>query len=195
MKHANPFKDHREHLCPTSSLMEWFDSIIFALILVMVFNLGFRIVNVNGPSMAPTLATNDRLIITNICYQPKVGDIIVSVQDNERHEPVIKRIIALEGQTVDINYESGIVYVDGQPTDDSYTAQPGFLEKPFSNYKPMEMPCVVPEGCVFVMGDNRNNSLDSRSRSIGMIDQRYILGKAVYRIFPFERMGSFGETK
>ncbi len=182
-----PLEQHREAFSLRGALYDWMDSIVFALIVVMIFNIGFRIVNVSGDSMLPTLHTGDRLIISRCIGQPKAGDIIVSVQDNARNEPVIKRIVATEGQTVDIDYEKGIVYVDGQASDDSYTLQPGIIYPSFE--APIEFPVVVPEDSVFVLGDNRNNSLDSRSYSIGMIEERYILGKAVLRIFPFDQIG------
>lgn len=108
-----PLEQHREAFSLRGALYDWMDSIVFALIVVMIFNIGFRIVNVSGDSMLPTLHTGDRLIISRFVGQPKAGDIIVSVQDNARNEPVIKRIIATEGQTVDIDYEKGVVYVDG----------------------------------------------------------------------------------
>lgn len=187
MEQNVPLQQHREAISLRGMLYDWLDSVVFALVVVMIFNVGFRIVNVSGDSMLPTLHTGDRLIISRIGYQPQVGDIIVSVQDNTRHEPVIKRIIALEGQTVDVDTEAGIVYVDGQALDDSYTLQPGLLLPMYEN--PVSFPVEVPQGCVFVMGDNRNNSLDSRSYSIGMIQERYILGKAVFCIFPFDRIG------
>ncbi len=159
------------------------------MVIVMIFSIGFRIVNVSGSSMQPTLATNDRLIISNIAYQPQIGDIIVSVQDNAENEPIIKRVIALAGQEVDIDYEANIIYVDGKAINDDYTLQPGRLEELHPINQPIELPCTVPEGMVFVLGDNRNNSLDSRSQKVGMIEERYILGKAVLRIFPFDRIG------
>jgi len=190
LKQTTPWEDCRAAISLTGKLHEWMDSVVFALIVVMIFNIGFRIVNVNGSSMFPTLFTGDRLIIAHIGYQPQVGDIIVSVQDNKENEPVIKRIVALEGQTVDIDFKKGIVYVDGQPTDDSYTNQPGIIYPLHELNEPIEFPCTVPKDSVFVMGDNRNFSLDSRSERIGMIEERYILGKAIFRLMPFERLGT-----
>lgn len=190
MKKNTPLEDCKQAVSLGRSLYEWIDSIVFALLFVMLFNMGFRLVNVNGDSMLPTLMHGDRLVISDLFYQPEVGDIIVSVQENKENEPVIKRIIALGGQTVQVDFEKGIVYVDGKEIDDSYTLQPGYIAPLHSLNEPIDYPCVVPDGFVFVMGDNRNNSLDSRSERIGMIEERYILGKVVLRLFPFDRLGT-----
>ena len=125
-------------------------------------------------------------------YTPKNGDIVVISRnidnsvDEESSAPIIKRIIATEGQTVDIDFEQGIVFVDGVALDEPYTRTPTNLKYD------IEFPVLVDDGCVFVLGDNRNDSRDSRSSLIGnngMIDTRYILGKAVFRILPFDKIG------
>lgn len=135
--------------------------------------------------MLPTLHTNDRLIVSSINYQPQYGDIVVSVQENAVEKAIIKRVIAVGGQTVDIDTEKGIVYVDGKALEEPYIYDLTYVIP----YPPMEFPLTVPEGTVFVMGDNRNDSLDSRSTDVGFIQERYILGKVVFRIFPFDRIG------
>ena len=110
---------------------------------------------------------------------------MVVTQPNAVNKPLIKRIIALGGQTVDIDTERGLVYVDGVVINEPYIKEPTVrIPNP-----PMTFPYTVPEGKVFVMGDNRNNSLDSRSTDVGPIDERYILGKAIFRIFPLNRLG------
>ena len=106
----------------------------------------------------------------------------------EENGPIIKRVIATEFQIVDIDFETGTVYVDNMPLDEPYISTPT-LDK-----YDVEFPLTVPEGCIFVLGDNRDVSLDSRSSRIGdggMIDTRYVLGRAVYRVFPFDKMGGF----
>ena len=150
---------------------------------LLVFSLLFRVVVVSGPSMDTTLTNGDwLLLIGNIFYQdPKFGDIVVASKDSyDNGTPIIKRVIALEGQTVDIDFEDGIVYVDGVALDEPYTNTPTNLREG------IEFPLTVEEGCLFVMGDNRNVSKDSRSIEIGLIDRREILGKAICLIFPGE---------
>lgn len=148
---------------------------------LLVFSLLFRIVIVSGPSMNQTLTDGDwLLLIGNVFYtEPEFGDIIVASKDSfDDGTPIIKRVIATEGQTVDIDFAQGIVYVDGVALDEEYTNTPTNLREGVS------FPLTVDEGCVFVMGDNRNESRDSRSPDIGMIDCREILGKAIVRLFP-----------
>ncbi len=169
-----------------SELFEWLETVAFSLVaVVLVFTFIFRIVGVDGKSMQNTLQDGDRLIISHLFYQPKAGDIVVVTQPNAVNKPLIKRIIALGGQTVDIDTERGLVYVDGVVINEPYIKEPTVrIPNP-----PMTFPYTVPEGKVFVMGDNRNNSLDSRSTDVGPIDERYILGKAIFRIYPLNRLG------
>ena len=149
--------------------------------IILVFSLLFRVVVVSGPSMKDTLVDGDWLILVgNIFYnEPKAGDIIVaSKQTFEDGKPVIKRVIATEGQKVDIDFENGIVYVDDIALEEDYTRTPTNL------YEGVSFPLIVEEGCIFVMGDNRNESKDSRSPEIGLIDQREVIGRAVFIVFP-----------
>lgn len=148
---------------------------------LLVFSLLFRVVVVSGPSMDITLTDGDWLLILgNVLYQdPKCGDIIVASKDSyDDGTPIIKRVIAKEGQTVDIDFLEGIVYVDGVALTEPYTLTPTNLSEG------MEFPLKVEKGCYFVMGDNRNISKDSRSTEIGLIDRREILGKAIFVFFP-----------
>ncbi len=186
MKGCIPVEKRREALNLKGALYDWLDSIVFALIIVMIFNLGFRLVNVSGDSMLPTLHNGDRLVITQIGYQPQYGDIIVSVQDSTVEEAIIKRVIAVEGQTVDIDMDAGVVLVDGKVLEEDYIAEPILQTVPAQ----ISFPVTVPQEQVFVLGDNRNNSLDSRSAEIGMIEERYILGKVLFRLFPLDQLGA-----
>lgn len=149
--------------------------------IMICFVLLFRIVVVSGPSMYTTLWDGDWLLVVgNICYQnPKTGDIIIAAKDTFNDgEPIVKRVIATEGQTVDIDFDRGIVYVDGDALSEPYTNTPTNMQEG------MEFPLHVTEGCIFVMGDNRNSSKDSRNPEIGLIDKREVLGKAVFLVFP-----------
>ena len=175
-------------------IFEWIDMIAVAVIaVVIIFSLVFRIATISGPSMQNTLYSGERVIITNFAYEPKQGDIVVvsrnienSVEDLDGEGPIIKRVIAVGGQTVDIDFESGKVFVDGKDLKEDY------ISTPTNNQYEVSFPVYVPEGSIFVLGDNRANSLDSRSSRIGnngLVDTRYVLGHAVFRILPFDRIG------
>ena len=158
-----------------------FVSILSGILLVIL--LLIRIVVVSGPSMKNTLFHGDYIILlSNTLYnEPKQGDIIVASKDSFKEgEPIIKRIIATEGQQVDIDFNAGIVYVDGIALDEPYTRTGTHLQEG------VYFPLTVDEGCVLVMGDNRNESKDSRNPEIGLIDEREILGKAIFLLFPGE---------
>ena len=172
------------------------DMVILIAGVLLVFSLCLRVVVVSGPSMNNTLYDGDWLVVVNNLFyrEPKAGDIVVASKDAfEDGNPIIKRVIATEGQTVDIDFSEGIVYVDGVALDEPYTLTPTNLSEgvPF--------PVTVSEGSLFVMGDNRNGSKDSRSYEIGLVDEREILGRAVFLVFPgtsgghvkrdFSRMG------
>lgn len=164
------------------SVLLYLHDLIYALAAIMlVFLLLFRIVIVSGSSMYSTLWDGDwLLLISGVFYQePEYGDIIVACKDSFNDgEAIIKRVIATEGQTVDIDFEAGIVYVDGAALEENYTHTP-------TNYpEGITFPLTVEKGCVFVMGDNRNDSKDSRHPDIGQIDRREILGKAIFLVLP-----------
>lgn len=162
-----------------------FASIIMAafIIIAVIFTFFFRLVGVKGQSMESTLHENDWLI-TMQRQEYVYGDIVVITEPNYFNEPLIKRVIATEGQTVDIDYASSTVYVDGVALEEPYINEAFILQ----NSDDVPFPYTVPEGKLFCMGDNRNHSTDSRSTLIGAVDERYILGKAVIRVLPF---GSF----
>ena len=144
-----------------------------------MFVFGFRVVGVDGESMMPTLNDKDWLAVSAINSTIERGDIVVITQPNITNEPLIKRVIAVGGDTLDINFMSGEVKVNGNVIDEPY------INAPTQNPGDFDKPIRIPEGYVFVMGDNRNKSLDSRFDTIGIIDERYILGVASVRLFPF----------
>ena len=164
------------------NILSYLHDIVFGLSgVLLVVMLLFRIVVVSGPSMMQTLQNGDRLIVlSNAVYKnPKAGDIIVASKDSFKGgEPIIKRVIATEGQKVDIDFNAGLVYID-----DKVLYEP-YINTPTNLYEGIDFPLIVDEGCIFVMGDNRNDSKDSRSIEIGLIDRREILGKAIFLVIP-----------
>lgn len=146
-----------------------------ALIILIIFTFFARMAGVVGSSMEPTLHNGNWVILSQVGmeYTPEYGDIVVVSQPNGLDEVIIKRVIATGGQTVDIDFDAGVVYVDGKALTEPYTAAPTYLN--FDDG--VTFPLTVPEGYVFVMGDNRNDSTDSRSSLIGCIRNEYILGK------------------
>ena len=155
------------------------------LMIMILFTFVFRFVGVTGDSMNPTLYDNDWLLVQTINSGYERGDIIISTQPNAFNEPIVKRVIATGGQTVNINFETGEVFVDGELLYEDYIADPT------TNPEDVSFPVTVPEGCLFVMGDNRLHSTDSRSNAIGMLDERYIIGKVKFRIMPFDSFKYF----
>lgn len=150
------------------------------IIIAIIFTFAFRLVGVVGSSMTDTLHEDDWLITVQKEHYER-GDIVVITQPNFFNEPLIKRVIATEGETVTIDYDTATVYVDGVPLNEPYTKDDFMLR--ISDE--VSYPYTVPEGHIFCMGDNRNGSTDSRSNLIGPLDERYVLGKAVVRLLPF----------
>lgn len=169
-----------------TELFDWVQNITFILsAVVLVFIFFLRIVGVDGESMMPTLQHKDWLITSNFLYEPENEDIIVLAKDSFLDgKMIVKRIIATEGQEIDIDFERGIVYVDGEALDEPYIADKTHREMNFS------FPARVPEDSVFVMGDNRNHSADSRDASLGMVHKSNILGRVILRIWPIKTFGA-----
>ena len=170
------------------SVLAYLHDLVYLISAVLlVFLLLFRVVVVSGPSMQNTLIDGDYLLLlSNTFYKdPQPGDIIVASKESfENGDPIVKRVIATEGQTVDIDFNAGVVYVDNVALEEDYTLTPTTLSEG------TQFPLVVDEGCVFVMGDNRGISLDSRSTQIGLIDCREILGKAIFLFLPGTNKGA-----
>ena len=166
------------------TILAYLHDFVFLLTgILLVLLLVFRIVIVSGPSMKNTLVNGDYIILLNnfLYAEPKQGDIIVASKHSFKDgEPIIKRVIATEGQQVDIDFTAGIVYVNGLALNEPYARTTTNLQEG------IHFPITVDKGCVFVMGDNRNESKDSRNPEIGMIDKREILGKAIFLLFPGE---------
>ena len=175
-------KEPEKKLTPAQNLVLYLHDLLWMLAVIMVaFLVFFRIIVVSGPSMKQTLLDGDYLLlISNLFYHdPKQGDVVVvSKRSYDDGKPIVKRVIATEGQIVDMDFENGIVYVDGLPLEEDYVNTPTNLDEG------TVFPQIVEEGCVFVMGDNRNNSKDSRSPEIGQVDTRQILGKVALLLFP-----------
>lgn len=171
------------------SVMEWVETIVMAVVLVAVaFTFVARVITVDGVSMEPTYYNGDRVLVTKLAGQARQGDVVIVVGALE--EPIIKRVVATEGQTVDFDPELGEVTVDGQPLPGSvFGIEDGITFVPDLPGMVMEFPQTVPEGCVFVLGDNRDNSTDSRFVTVGMVDQRNIPGKVVFSLYPFSKIG------
>ena len=159
-------------------------SAIFTI--VVIFTFFFRFAGVVGPSMQPTLYENDWLIVDTAESSYKTGDIIISTQPNAFNEPIVKRVIATGGQTLEIDFSTGKVTVDGVELDESEYIRGSTIDSEgFSGS------VTVPEGKLFVMGDNREHSTDSRSDLIGMLDERYIIGKVKMRFLPRDSIRFF----
>ena len=187
---------HIDVLKPAKSIYELVEMIVLAAVVtIIVFMFFGRLTVVDGPSMNNTLAHGEVLLVSNLGKAPERGDIVV-FQSPGSHlkDPIVKRVIATEGETIDIDFDNWIVYINGEPL---YTDENGDpAREPYVNYENMRMdqydrdfPYTVPKGEVFVMGDNRNHSNDSRGTDIGTIDTRYIFGKVIIRIKPLSRFG------
>ena len=166
-------------------LFDWLGTLLMAIVVILlVMTFFLRQITVKGHSMDDTLQTQDRLVVASFMYEPKNGDIVVVSHGESYNEPIIKRVIATEGQRLQINYENDEVIVDGVVLKEDY-----IKGRTIKLQNPTAIPDVIPKGYVFVMGDNREDSLDSRSTRIGLIPVENIIGKAFWRIQPFDTLG------
>ena len=200
MEHIQPSENGETRMDFWKEILSYLkDACYMIAAVVLLFSFCIRYVVVSGESMFETLYDGDYLLVVNrtLCGELEQGDIVVASMDRFRNgAPIVKRVIATEGQTVDIDFRAGIVYVDGVALEEDYIYEPTHLAEG------MKFPLTVEEGCLFLMGDNRNDSTDSRSPGIGQVDIREILGRVVFLMVPgtnkgtmpfeFGRIGGFG---
>ncbi|MDR0919214.1 MAG: signal peptidase I [Oscillospiraceae bacterium] len=186
--------------------MDLLETAITSVFIVgMIFTFIFRIAVVQGSSMEQTLLNNEKLIVSNLFYTPKPLDIVVidnlyaylfsdetetevvaapGIEKGKKDKYIVKRVIAVEGQTLDIDFENAVVYVDGKPIEDD------FVDGDWSNdYHAFDYPITIPKGYIFVMGDNRKVSNDSRAKNIGLVDVDDVVGRCIFRVTPLKRFG------
>lgn len=177
-------------------IFEWLDAVVISVIaVILLFTFIFRTVGIKGESMEDTLFENDHVVISNLFYSPKQGDIVVISRNysnlngdtNADDSPIIKRVIAVAGQDVTIDPSTGKVMVDDMVLSEKYIKEGGITTWGDGSTEPKTI--TVEEGKIFVMGDNREDSLDSRYAQIGQVDTRYVLGRAIFRIYPFSAIG------
>ncbi len=169
-----------DHYASVRELYDWIYCLLFALIVcVILFAFVFHVIDVVGSSMVPTLHNGDKMLVSGLLYKPKAGDVVVfKKKEYDPNKALVKRVIATEGQEINMDFANGIVYIDGEAIAEPYINELTYNKLDFIG------PKTVPEGCVFVMGDNRNASVDSRKSEIGMLDTRLILGRAYAVIYP-----------
>ncbi len=163
-----------------AEIYDWLLCVVSAVVVcVLVFTFLVRLVGVVGTSMVPTLHEGDYVVTSKLFYEPKQGDIVILRKKSFDERAIVKRVIAVCGQTVNIDFDAGVVYVDGQALVEDYVNAPTYRSLDFNGE------ITVPEGCVFVLGDNRNESLDSRRSTLGCVDERYIIGRGYMVLLPF----------
>ena len=189
-----PMKTKKKATWQENLLLYLHDFIYLVAVVVVLFAMFFRVVVVSGKSMNNTLMDGDYLLLLGDVFytEPKQGDVIVASKESfDDGKPIVKRIIAVGGQWVDIDFKAGVVYVGDsletmQPVDEWYLHAQNIT----TDWEGVDFPVQVPENSVFVLGDNRENSTDSRSPRIGMIDEREILGKVIFLFLPGTNKGS-----
>lgn len=173
----------------SSELFSWAESLMLVLIFfVIVFTFFVRLIGVDGSSMYPTLEDHNIMVVSNLGYKPEKGDVVVLRKEGFYHDqPIVKRIIATGGDTVDIDVITGDVLINGKVLDEPYIHEKiNTLERMGDQVYPL----VVPEGHIYVLGDNRNGSIDSRWIDLDTVDERYILGHVLNVVYPFDKFGS-----
>ena len=193
----------KKEVSSAEDYLDWVETIICAFfVVILIFTFLLRIANVDGESMIPTLTDGDRLIVSHLFYEPAAGDIVIVNNVNghvynsaneletvsgldSRPRVIVKRVVAVGGQTVNINFDTGEVTVDGNVVNEPYINDLTKLDEGGHQY-----PVTVPAGYVFIMGDNRMNSTDSRDSRVGFVEKDDILGKVVFRVFPFNAIGA-----
>ncbi len=186
--------EKKENKALKREIFDWLEIIVIALsVVILLFTFVFKVVTISGDSMLDTLHNGEKVLISNLFYTPKRGDIVVisrnednSIEYSNKETCIIKRVIATEGQVVDIDFRSGVVSVDGVELHE------GYVYTPTNTSGDVEFPVIVPKGHIFVLGDNRNNSSDSRFTMLGnegMVDTRNVLGRALLRVLPISEFG------
>jgi signal peptidase I len=173
----------------SKTVVEFISIIATSIVAIMlIFTFAFRIVGVSGPSMMNTLINGDWLIVSAFITEPERGDIVIITQPNSFNEPIVKRVIAVGGDTIDIDFDKATVSINGKVINEPYLGSPTTNDEHAWQY-----PLTLKEGQVFVMGDNRQHSSDSRSPDIGLIDENYILGQVLLRFSPISEFKFFGD--
>ena len=177
---SDALRDRDQQPVTRVELFEWMDSIVYSVaVVVLLLSFAFRMIGVVGSSMYSTLHNGDRVMLV-LGQKPRAGDVVVLTKLND---PLIKRVVATGGQTVDIDFANGEVFVDGVLLDEPY------INEPTHRREDVAFPITVPAGHVFVMGDNRNHSSDSRTSQVGFIDERHVIGRVAFRVLPIGRAG------
>ena len=188
-KKAQKKKKEKEQVSPElqarREAYDWIQSLISALLIcVLVFVFVMRIMDVHGTSMVPTLHNGDKVLVSDLFYEPARGDIVVFKKDGyDDNKALVKRVVAVAGDVVNIDFDRGIVYINGEAAEEDYIDVLTTTKIDFIG------PQTVPENCLFVLGDNRNASTDSRDKRIGMVDKRLVVGKVLLVIYPFNSFG------
>lgn len=177
-KKKEPFDIHVE-------LYGWAESLVTALLCITIlFTFFVRTIGVDGRSMVPTLHNGDYLVVSRLFYEPKPGDVVVLTKKSFLENSIVKRVIATEGQEVYIDFAAGTLYIDGVLQDEPY------VNTATNKFEGVVFPQTVPEGCIFVLGDNRNESSDSRDPELGMVDKSLIVGHVLLRLWPLTDFGT-----
>ncbi|WMJ23944.1 signal peptidase I [Paludicola sp. MB14-C6] len=182
VQEADNNKKDGEKTSVKQEVFQWVQSLVVSVVIVaLIITFVGRVMDVKGESMLPTFHDGDRVITTNLYKDLKRGDVVVIKRKGDT--PLIKRVIAVENEKIDINFKTGEVSVNGVILKEDY------INEVTHSDLGTQLPATVPKGHVFVMGDNRNHSLDSRDPSVGMVDERNVFGKVIFRIYPFNKMG------